>query len=109
MMSRNDDDQFDTWEEIENAIARQALKRLADEMLDVDLAAIRACEFAADAVNVICASLGGNEHYIPKNPIHHREARNVQMRINFNGVCKDSARDVGLSVRHVRRIVVDKK
>lgn len=104
-----DDVRIDAWVEIEDAIARQAEKRLAKEMIDVNLAAVRAREFAADAVRIICATLGGDEHYVPKVPHHHREARNTQLRMNFNGDCKDAARQVDLSVRQVRNIVYIKK
>lgn len=100
---------IDTWAEIEDAIARQAEKRLAAEMIDVALAGIRAREFAADAVRMICSTLGGQEVYVPKLARHHREERDKQIRMRFNGDCKEVAREVELSVRHIRNIVAVKK
>lgn len=113
----DEEQRIDTWADIEDAIARQAEARLAAEMIDVKLAGVRAREFAADAVRLICATLGGQEVYVPKLARHHREERDTQIRMNFNGDCKETARTVPslvrdkphLSVRQVRRITCERK
>ncbi len=115
-MQEDDDDRrrgerrsIDTWAEIEKLITREAEKKLAAEMLDEKLAADRAREFAVSIVNQICAMLPGERIYVPQMPTHHREARDAQIRMNFDGVCRDTAREVGLSIRQVRNIVNMKK
>jgi Mor family transcriptional regulator len=104
-----DDGRSDTWEALEDLIAARAEKKLAAEMLDPAIAALRAREFAGDAVRLICATLGGGEVYVPKLARHHREQRDTQLRLNFNGALRETAREVQLSVRQVRNIVSVKK
>lgn len=105
----NDDGRIDTWAEIEDAIARQTEKKLAADMFDQKLAALRAQEFAGDVVRLICSMLGGEEVYVPKLARHHREERDTQIKMAFNGACKETAREVGLSARQVRNIVFVKR
>jgi hypothetical protein len=108
---------IDTWEEIEDAIARKIDVRLAAEMIDHALAALRARELAGDAVRAICSFAGGGEVYVPKLARHHREERDTQIQLNFNGDCKETAQAVPspirdkphLSVRQVRRIACERK
>jgi len=105
-MGREDDGlRIDTWAEIEELIAREAENKFAAQMLDVDRARSYALEFAATTVRTICSILGGQTVYVPYLARHHREERDRQICMNFHGVCKDSAREVGLSVRQTRRIV----
>lgn len=105
---REGDERIDTWAEIEDAIARQIEKKLAAEMFDQKLAALRAQEFAGEAVRLICSMRGGEEVYVPKLARHHREERDTQIKMTFNGACKETAREVGLSARQVRNIVSEK-
>ena len=105
----SDDDGLDTWAEIEDLIACEAEKSYAAEMLDVDRARIRAREFAVSIVTQICTALSGERIYVPNIPTHHRERRDKQIRLNFNGNCLETAREVGLSGRQVRNIVCCEK
>lgn len=117
-MSESDGDQRGyVWEQIEDLIAGKAEKRLAAEMLDPALAALRAREFAEDAVRLICSTIGGDDVWIPKLARHHRERRDTQIRLNFNGGCKEAAKAAPspvqgrdhLSHRQVRNILYVKK
>lgn len=113
----DEEQQPDTWEMIEDLIAAKAEKKFAAEMIDVRLASVRARELAGDIVRLICSSIGGGEVYVPRLARHHREERDTQIRMNFNGDCKAAAKEVPspvygkphLSVRQVRRVVVLKK
>ncbi len=104
-----DDERIDTWEEVEEFIIREAQKKFAADMMDVELARLRAHEFAATIVKGICSMLGGQEVYVPKMARHHREERDTQIRMNFKGNCRESARESGLSSRHIRNILALKK
>jgi Mor family transcriptional regulator len=106
---RDGDGRIDAWDEIEEMIAREAEKRFGAQMFDQSRAKAYALEYAATIVRAICGMLPGARLYVPKISAHQREARNEQIRAGFNGLCRETAHEVGLSSRHVRRIVKIKK
>jgi Mor family transcriptional regulator len=102
---RDNDERFDTWEEIENDLARQIEKRISAINLAADPPAVHAVKIAAAAVRMLCSTLGGQYVYVPKLARHHRKERDIHIRTDFNGDCKRTARRWGLTSRQIRTIV----